>query len=135
MLKGFLILAAAGAVFAYLVFNFVADVEEEDPRAFSGLRSEQGLERYYSEDAAGDRVLDLDGVAQEEARKVWEQSPIRQELIENFPQFEAMRDLIHQQIKGGAFRDRLLKVLDEMESDYLSGSIDSVEAKRRLSNF
>jgi len=135
MLKGLLILAAAGAIFAYLVFNFVSDVEEEDPRAFAGLHSEQGLERYYSEDAAGDRVLDLNGIGLEKARKVWVQSPVRQELIESFPQFETMRDLIHQQIKGGAFRDRLLKVLDEVESDYLSGTIDSVEAKKRLSSF
>ena len=135
MFKGFLILAAAGALFAYLVFNFVADVEDEDPRAFAGLKSDEKMARYYSEDAAGDRVLDLNGVPEKEAREVWEKSPVRRELLEEFPRFEAMRDLIHQEIKAGPFRQKLLAVLDEVESDFLSGSIDSDTARKRLSDF
>jgi len=135
MFKGFVILAAVGVAFAYFVFHFVSGVEDEDPGSFPTSQEEKAMAKYYSEDASGDMVLDLNGASEQEARKVWEQSPIRTKMLESFPQFETMRDLIHQQIKGGAFRDRLLKVLDEVESDYLSGTIDSVEAKKRLSSF
>jgi len=133
MLKGFLILAAVGAVFAYLVFNFVTGVEEEDPRAFSGLRSEKKIAaKYYRIDAAGDRVLDLNGVPEGEMRKVWESSSIRQDLLEEFPHFEAMRDILHQEVKEGPFREKLLQVIDRVEGEYLSGKIDSTKAQKIL---
>ena len=136
MFKGFVILVMVGAVFAYFVFNFVSDIEADDPDTIISKDERKAREfaKYYKTDVAGERILDFHGATVEKAKEVWKESPIRREILENFPEFEIMREMISQKLAPSQFRDYLMKKFDEVESDYLSGIIDSEKAKKRLTD-
>jgi hypothetical protein len=137
MMKGLLVLLAVGALFAYFVFNFVGEIEgDEGTQLFS---SDQGEEskygRYYKTDPAGNRVLHLGGIPMGKAREIWKESSIRAQVLGFFPRFEHMRDLIRLHISPSPLREALLKKIDDVESDYFTGNINSDEARRRLMEF
>jgi hypothetical protein len=134
MFKGFVILVAVGALFAYFVFNFVSDVEKDDPNTMISKDERKAKEfaKYYKKDATGEQVLDFRGASLSKAKEVWRESPIRREILNNFPQFEIMKEMIDQRIVESEFRSYLLKKLDEVESEYFSGSIDSGQANKIL---
>ena len=134
MFKGFVILVAVGALFAYFVFNFVSDVEKNDPNTMISKDERKAKEyaKYYKSDVTGELILDFRGASLAKAREVWRESPIRKDILDNFPQFELMKEMIDQRIVDSAFRRYLLKKLDEVESAYFSGSIDSTKAGKIL---
>ena len=132
--KGFIILAAVGILFAYFVFNFVNDVEADDPTTTISKDERRAKEyaRYYQKDALGERVLDFRGVPIAKAKEVWSESPFREEMLENFPQFELMKEYVKQRVIASPFQKYLLDKLDQVETDYFAGTIDSAEARRQL---
>jgi hypothetical protein len=131
MFKGFIILLGVGALFAYFVFNFVGDVEKDDPTSHVGKNEKEAraYARYYHIDDAGNRVLDLSSLSVEEAKKVWHVSPIRQRVLEQFPQFQYMKETIMLYLPASPFRSFLLQRLEKVEGDYLSGTIDARRAR------
>ncbi len=136
MFKGFIILLAVGGLFTYFVFNFVSDVEGEDPNTLISKDERKAKEfaKYYKSDASGGRVLDFHGVSIAKAKEVWRESPIRREILDNFPQFDLMRQLTDQLLVDSEFKRYFLKRLEEVESDYFSGTIDSQKAKKILTD-
>ncbi len=132
--KGLIILAAVGMLFAYFVFNFVNDIESNDPDRIVSKEDRKAKEyaRYYQKDALGEPVLDFRGVPVSKAKEVWSESPLRKEMLENFPQFELMKEYVTQRVVASPFQKYLLDKLDQVETDYFAGSIDSAEARRRL---
>jgi len=136
MFKGFIILLAIGGLFAYFVFNFVSDVEGEDPDTLISKDERKAKEfaKYYKTDAAGGRVLDFRGVSIAKAKEVWRESPIRRKILDNFPQFDLMRQLTDQLLVDSKFKRYFLKRLEEVESEYFSGAINSQKAKKLLTD-
>jgi len=134
MFKGFVVLVAVGALFAFFVFDFVSDVEKDDPTTMISKDAKKAKEfaRYYRTDAAGNRILDFSGASMAKAREVWRESPIRREILDQFPQFQYMQESIKLYMVDSPFRRALLKKLDEVEGLYLSGTIDSDRAKDML---
>jgi hypothetical protein len=130
--KGFVILILVGAAFAYMVFNFVSDIEQDDTR-YPGMKKEDSS-RYYKKDAAGDMVLDFTGASISKAKKIWSESPIKDDILDYFPNFEIMREMIGEELVDSNFRRYLLQKFDEVETDYLGGSIDSEKAREKLAN-
>jgi DNA-binding ferritin-like protein len=136
MFKGFILLFGVGALFAYFVFNFVSDVEKDDPNTVISKDERKAKEfaKYYKTDAVGEWILDFRGAPLSKAKEVWSESPIRSEILENFPQFELMREIIDQKIVESEFRSYLLKKLDDVETEYFSGAIDSTKARKILTD-
>ena len=136
MFKGLLVLLLVGIAFAYFVFNFVGDVERNDPQSYISKNERKAKEfaRYYEKDVLGEPVLALQGVPMSKAREVWHESQMPKEMLENFPDFEAIREFIHDRIKPSLFRKKLLERVDAIESDYLGGAIDPDTAREKLSN-
>ena len=136
MLKGFVILMAIGLAFAYFVFNFVGDVERSDSNSYVSKSEKQAREwaKYYTQDVLGRQVLDLKGAPMQTAREVWVQSRLREEMLEHFPDFEMMRQFVHDRLRPSPFRKYLLEKIDETEGDYLAGTIDTEKAKKILTN-
>ena len=135
MWKGLLIFVGVGAAFAYFVFHFVGDVEKEDPYSYVSrdeARAKAGA-KYYEKDALGEPVLNLAGVPMKKAREVWRESQLRKEMLDLCPDFEGMKDFVNDRLRPSAFRKKLLERLDDVEGEYLGGSIDSETAKRKLS--
>jgi len=136
MLKGFIILMVVGLGFAYFVFNFVGDVERSDSDSYVSKNEKQAKEwaKYYKKDVLGQPVLDLKGAPMKTAKKVWAQSQLREEMLENFPDFEGMRQFVNDRLLPSPFRDYLLQKIEQVESDYLAGSVDSEKARAILTN-
>ncbi len=136
MFKGFLLLLMVGAAFAYFVFNFVGDVEKEDPASYVSENEKKAQEwaKYYTKDALGEPVLSFGTTPVKTADEVWQESQLRQEMLENFPDFQGIRQFVNGRLEPSLFRKYLLKKIDDIESDYMGGRIDSEEAKNRLSD-
>jgi hypothetical protein len=133
--KSFLILVGVGALFAYFVYNFVGSIEDNDSSSYS-INEQKAKEfaKYYKKDEVGDYILDLTGVPLSTAKKVWVESPVKKEIMKNFPNFEMMHELAIEKIKACKFRDFLLKRLERVQSDFLPGSISSEEAAKLLND-
>ncbi len=134
MLKGFIILLGVGVAFAYFVFNFVGDVERSDPDSFVSKdeRKQKEWAKYYTKDALENPVLDLKKAPMKLAKEIWAESQLRQEMLSNFPDFELVRNFVNERLRPSPFRDYLLKKIDEIETDYQAGTIDSETARKRL---
>ena len=133
--KGLFVLAAVGALFAYFVYNFVGSIEEDDTNFYSSSRKKNmEYAKYYKKDAIGDNVLDLSGTSLSTAKAVWAASYIKKQILKNFPNFELMRAMVIEKIRPCAFRKFLIKVMNDVQNDFISGSISSEEAIKRLSN-
>jgi len=133
--KGFLIMVAVGALFAYFVYNFVGSIEDSDSSSYS--TNEQRAEefaKYYKKDEIGDYILDLSSVPLSTAKNIWAESSVKKEIMKNFPNFEMMHELAIEKIKACKFRGFLLKRLEGVQSDFLSGCISSEEAAKLLNN-
>jgi len=134
--KGFILLVGIGGLFAYFVFNFVGNVERDTPSSqeVQSRKAEQDFARYYIKDAAGYPVLALGNTPLSKAREVWGKSPILDDVLELFPRFDLMKKSITLHVEEGDFRRYLLKRLDEVESQYLGGTIDPDRAKEMIRN-
>jgi len=132
MVKGIAILALIGALFAYLIFDFVGNEDTEN--SFLYQNNKKDWAKYYTTDIMGDPVLDLSGVQFNEAKAIWDASDLKQEMMDNFPNFELIKRYVKSRLKPSAFRKYLLNKIKEIENQYISGNIDYDEAKFRLEN-
>jgi len=131
MWKGLVVLGAIGLLFAYFVFNFVGEVEQDESGGdyIGTVKKEKA---YYTTDLLGDPLLNLRGVSIESARAIWRSSPMRKEMLEKFPDFEEIKMYIDNRLSPSDFKNYLLKRVDEIEGDYLSGNISAESAKSQL---
>jgi hypothetical protein len=134
--KGLILLAAVGIGFAYFVFHFVSGVENEDPKNLLSQdeRKARELAKYYKKDAAGDWILVVGNVPLAKAKEIWHESPVMKQTLALFPKFDLMKEMIKTQVDEGPFRQQLLKRLDEVQDQYLSGTIDADKAKEMIRN-
>ena len=137
--KGFFILVIVAAGFVYFVFNFVSNVQDEklgktDYYDLNGPGDTQKqISKFYTQDVTGSEILDLSGVSIEQAKEIWRKSPTKNQILQLFPNFKLMKDMIKLKLAPSEFRDYLLQEVDNVESDYLAGTLSSFEAKKRLS--
>jgi len=138
MKKGFMLLLLVGAGFAYFIYYFVTDVSGEDPlyKLSPELRKEKELANYYKKDpVTGDWVMRVGGLSEEKAKKLWREGPILQEVLDNFPKFDLMKEIVRNQVSQSPFRQKLLRHLDNIEDRYLSGEIDAQRARELIEEF
>ena len=138
--KGFFILVMVAAGFVYFVFDFVSNVQDEKLQKTDyynlngpGDDSQKAISKFYTQDVTGSEILDLSGVPLEQAKEIWRKSPTKDQIMQLFPNFKLMKDMIKLKLAPSEFRDYLLKEVDNVESDYLAGTLSSFEAKKRLS--
>ncbi len=143
MIKNILIIGGVGVGFLYLIVNFISNVNQGEQLAstvpagnngYATQITDDDMKRFYTKDATGSEILDLNNMPLEQAKSVWIQSSVKDKVLSLFPNFNYMRDQIKLKVREGKFRDYLLRKLDEVESDYLSGSIDSLKAQEMISN-
>ena len=139
--RGLLVLGAVGIAFVYFVFNFVGNVENEEIQKIESLNPSNAKERkqkeileYYRQDVTGTPILDLSGVPIESAKRIWKESPTKRRIMQLFPNFHLMRDMIKLKMAPSDFRDLLLEKLSQIESDYLSGTISAYKAREEIGN-
>jgi len=140
--KGFLLLLIVGIGFLFFVFDVVGKVEREDVHTIHpiddtgsyGDRREQEVLRHYKQDITGTSILDVSGISLDKAKRIWKSSPTRDRIVDLFPNFSLMKDMVKLRVAPSEFRDYLLQKIDEIEEEYLSGSIGAFDAKKAISN-
>lgn len=136
MFKGMMILLAVGAAFLYAVLFLVnksgVDVSRDiDTAGYSG--EIEGKE-YYATDVLGEPILVLKNVPLEKAKRIWRQSPLRQEMLALFPDFKAIHTFAENRLRPSPFREYLVQNIEKISEDFLAGLIDADQAKERLSS-
>ena len=123
----------AGLAFMYLVTNLVDTAESTTP-GLENTQSRKAREyaRYYKKDINGDDVLNFAGVPLSKAKAVWNESTIKNMMLDYFPDFGMMKQIAGSQLDESKFKDFLLKSLEKTENDYLDGTISLDQAKRAV---
>ena len=123
----------AGLAFMYLVTNLVDTAESTTP-GLENTQSRKAREyaRYYKKDINGDDVLNFAGVPLSKAKAVWNESTIKNMMLDYFPDFGMMKQIARSQLDESKFKDFLLKSLEKTENDYLDGTINLDQAKRAV---
>jgi len=140
--KGFILLLIVGIGFMFFVFNVVGKVEGDDVHTLNpiddsvgyGDLREQEILQHYKQDITGTSILDLSGVPLNKAKQIWRDSPTRNRIVSLFPNFNLMKDMIKLRVAPSEFRDYLLQKVNDIEEQYLAGSIDEFHAKKALSS-
>jgi len=126
-------MVAAGVAFFYLVINLVSEAESTTPGLENtSSRKAREYAKYYQEDINGDPVLNFAGVPLAKAKDIWNESSIKQQALTLFPDFDSVIELCEGQLNESQFKSYLLKELRGIEGDFIDGSINLDQAKRRL---
>ncbi len=128
-----MVFIAVGIGFFYVVTTYVGDIQKEDDRLQnSGYEQEHKFDQYYTEDSIGEKILDVTLADPQTQVAAWNKSPLKQEYLELFPDFDTMRTFIKNRVRGKVLTDKLNKQIKDVEDKFFSGTIDAETAKRTL---
>ena len=133
--KGLIVIIAVGLAFMYFAINITSIAEETTP----GLESSQSKQAkeyaaYYKTDFNGDAVLDLSKASLAKSKEVWRTSSIKDSVLGYFPDFDTMKQMLENQLANSEFKTFFIKKLNDIEGDYMSGTKNSDQAKKALTN-
>ena len=95
-----------------------------------------GDRKGYRLDSNGDEVLELSTFSLKEKRRLWNQSSLKEEMIELFPNFSEIKYFIESRIEDdGIFKDKLLSHVESVQERYIGGGMTGAKAKSMLSSF
>jgi len=81
----------------------------------------------------GEELLILNGVSENKKILMWQNSPIKKEIIEYFPNMQKIYNEIENRVvDDGEFKERLLEYIDYIQGEFLSGNITQQELKKSL---
>jgi hypothetical protein len=123
-----------GMGFFYFITQFVGDIQEDDKFQNEEYKQKQQYEKYNSVDSIGRTILDLTDAPIGTQFQVWNNSELKTEFLNIFPDFSDMKIFIHERVRGDALKARLIAGVDDAESQYFSGAMDAEQAKRSLSS-
>jgi hypothetical protein len=91
---------------------------------------------YTTIDSYGDEVLSLNTFSMKEKKRLWNNSNLKIEMLEFFPHFIDMKTFLEEHIEDdGTFKDEILTNIENVEFEYIGGSMSAEKAKSALSNF
>ena len=80
--------------------------------------------------------LSLTSLAEVEKKALWNKSNLKQTMLAYSPSFLNMKYLVEDQIEDtGRFKNKLLKHIEDVEREFVSGTISSDLAKEKLANY
>jgi len=91
---------------------------------------------YMTVNSYGDEVLLLNKLSVEEKKRLWNSSNLKIEMLELFPHFIAMKTFVEEHLQDdGTFKEELLSHIENVEFEYIGGSLSGDKAKASLSIF
>jgi len=133
--KSFIIFVAIGIGFYYIITNFVGDMEKDDGYPTTSMEQEaHKYDKYISHDSIGRTVLIVDGLNRKTQLEAWRHSSIREDFLSFYPEFDEMKKVVQERVMTQSLKSYLLEKTQKIERDFLSGLLDSEQAKRELTN-
>ena len=135
MNKSAFLLLLVGAGFIYLAI-FLANDASKNINTYNDTSSisYKGYDDYIKKSASGDDVLDLSGLPLSKAKRIWAQSPIKDDVLDKLPDFDLAKQIVKNELADSSFKEYILKKLSDLGDKYLSGDIDLLKAKNIISN-
>lgn len=130
MFKGLLFLLIVGFSGAYFVKNFVGEIQDKSAAYSSSKKAALASQKYYRENSIGELILDLEGISENEQIKIWQESPIKDEILAAAPNFEEMRYIASERICGSPIKEKVDKAVNEAESEFVAGELKAGEVKK-----
>lgn len=132
--KSAIIFLAIGIGFVYIVTNFVGDIQKEDEKYQNSEYNQKHLyDKYKTVDSIGQDILDLTGADEKTQIGAWNESMLKDEFIELFPNFSEMKNFVEDRVRGKILKDKLLNTITKIEDQFFGGGITAEDAKRELS--
>jgi len=133
MKQGMIIFIAVGVIGSYFLMSFLSKMQKTDNLSTDETRQERSDLTHYRKDVIGQTVLMFNGgESYQQKLNIWKRSPLHQEFLRLFPNFMAMKSFVDDRITDTSFKSKLLKKIDEIESDFFSGAITNIEAREKL---
>ena len=130
--KSFIVFMLVGIGFFYVVMNIVKETETPADRAFTSSYQQEQYNQYYKVDNIGQDIIDVTGAPAGVQIKAWNNSPLKEEFLEIFPDFDTMKGFVKNRVRGDVLREKLLNKISEVEDKFFSGTINAEQAKRML---
>ncbi len=125
------ILIGLGAL--YLVTNFIGDIQEEDDAYKNNdYQISHQYDQYKKVDSIGQAILVFENVDEKTQIAAWQASYVKQEFLELFPDYPEMKKFVKERTVGKALQNKILKVIDEVEGAFFSGTLSPDGAKQKL---
>jgi len=128
--KSLLVFILVGVGFFYAVMNIVKETDTA-VESKTNYPKEQYVQ-YYKVDNIGQDIIDVTGVPVATQIKAWNESSLKEELLEIFPDFDTMKGFVKNRVRGEALQKKLLDKINEVEDKFFSGTINAEQAKRML---
>ncbi len=133
--KSLMIFIAVGVGFLYFVTHFINGLQDdEESLQNSSYKKSRNYAQYKTVDSIGQTILDFTDVDEKTQIDVWNQSSLKKEFLELFPDFLAMKDFVDDRLVGKALQNKLKKQIKRVEDRFISGEITADDAKRQLRN-
>ncbi len=131
----YLVFAVFASALVFGLLSYFKDMERHDTVGLSYSDVQKEDKGRYKLNSVGESILELNGLSEAQKMDAWRRSPIQDDMIDMFPNFQKMKDFInHRVVDDGEFKVNMLKTIDELESAYIAGEIDSQSVKAKLSH-
>ena len=128
--KSLFVFMLVGVGFFYVVMNIVKETDTA-VESNTNYPKEQYVQ-YYKVDDIGQDIIDVTGIPVATQIKAWNESSLKEELLEIFPDFDTMKGFVKNRVRGEALQKKLLDKINEVEDKFFSGTINAEQAKRML---
>ena len=122
-----------GVGFLYFITNFVGDIQEDEKFQNEEYKQKHQFDQYQSVDSIGREILDMTDTPADIQVQAWNNSQLKTEFLELFPDFSEMKIFVKERLRGEVLQVKLIASIDSVESQYFSGAMNAEQAKRELS--
>ena len=122
-----------GIGFLYFITNFVGDIQEDEKFQNEEYKQKHQFDQYQSVDSIGREILDMTDTPANIQVQAWNNSQLKTEFLELFPDFSEMKIFVKERLRGEILQVKLIASIDSVESQYFSGAMNAEQAKRELS--
>jgi hypothetical protein len=122
-----------GIGFLYFITNFVGDIQEDEKFQNEEYKQKHQFDQYQSVDSIGREILDMTDTPADIQVQAWNNSQLKTEFLELFPDFSEMKIFVKERLRGEILKVKLIASIDHVESQYFSGDMNAEQAKRELS--
>lgn len=123
-----------GIGFLYFITNFVGDIQEDEKFQNEEYKQKHQFDQYQSVDSIGREILDMTDAPVNIQVQAWNNSELKAEFLELFPDFSEMKIFVKERLRGEILKVKLIASIDHVESQYFSGAMNAEQAKRELSS-
>jgi len=122
-----------GIGFLYVITNFVGDIQKDEKFQNEEYVQKHQYDQYQSVDSIGREILDMTDTPVSIQVQAWNNSKLKTEFLELFPDFSEMKIFVKERLRGELLQAKLIASIDSVESQYFSGKMNAEQAKRELS--